>query len=153
MADSRQRSAIAVALTGVGYAAIAIAGLGFVSLATDRDVLGGEGLGQAPGAVGFAASLLAVLGASWSAVRGRPSYGAGALAAPAAVVAYVVGMWITAALTGQDALAALSVAGEFIVSWFGMVIAIAAALAGMIAVALVRTSASPPRWWWERDDD
>ena len=50
---------------------------------------------------------------------------------------------------GIDLARAIAAAGAFATSWFAVVLASAALIAGWTAVALVRTRAGRPRWPWE----
>ncbi len=52
-----------------------------------------------------------------------------------------------------DAARTAAAIGGFATSWFAVVLASAALVAGWVAVALVRTGADRPRWPWERDED
>ncbi|SDQ45368.1 hypothetical protein [Microbacterium sp. cf332] len=153
-ASGGMRPGLATAFAVVGFGALAICGLGILSLASGADVIAVRGLGPLPGAVGFAAAVVAlaiVLGAT---LRGpHPSYGVAALAAVAAPLAYLVGLVVAAVVVGVDPARAIAAAGGFALSWFAVVLLVAAAVAGWVAVALVRTHARPPRWGWERDED
>lgn len=144
---------VAVAFATVGFFALLIAGFGMLSLLADADVLAVGGLGQAPGVVGVAVSVVVFVLTVWRAVRRpQPSYGAVAIVVVATVVGYVLGVLVGALLTGVDAARATAAAGSFATSWFAVVLASAALVAGWAAVALVRTRARRPRWPWESGD-
>lgn len=148
------RPGLATAFAVVGFGALAICGLGILSLATGQDVVAVRGLGPVPGAAGFACAVIAVAAVLGSTLRAaRPSYAIAALTGVVSLLGYLVGLVGSALLAGVDAARALAAAGGFAVSWFGVLLVIAAAIAGWSAVALVRTRATPPRWAWERDED
>ena len=148
------RPGLATAFAVVGFGALAICGLGVTSLLTGTDVVAVRGLGPVPGAVGFAAALLAVaVGIATGLRRTHPSY---LLAVPVglgAVIAYLAALTVAAWAVGVDPARAVAAAGEFALSWFALVLLVAAAAAAWTGVALVRTRAHPPQWRWERDDD
>jgi len=144
---------VAVAFAVVGYFALLVAGFGLTSLYTDTEVLAVPGLGPLPGVLGVAFSTVAVVVALWSAVRRpRPSYGAAFVAAVAALLAYLIGVGLGAVIGGSDAATALAAVGGFATSWFALILAALAFVAGWAGIALVRTRASRPRWPWERDE-
>ncbi|MDD7945572.1 hypothetical protein PUW79_13095 [Microbacterium sp. NE2HP2] len=148
------RPGLATAFAVVGFGALAICGLGILSLVTGQDVVAVRGLGPIPGAVGFGAAVIAIAATLATVLRvPRPSY---AISVPVGIVAllsYLAGLVVAALLVGVDAARALAAAGGFAVSWFGVLLVAAAAISGWTAVALVRTRATPPRWAWERDED
>lgn len=145
---------LAVAFTVVGFFALVIAGFGMLSLLSGADVLPVAGLGEAPGIVAVAAAVI-VFGVSvWIAVRRpHPSYWSVVGVVAATFLAYLAGLLLGAVISGTDAATALSAAGGFATSWFAVVLAAAALVAGWAAVALTRTRAGRPRWPWERRDD
>jgi hypothetical protein len=131
------RPGLATAFAVVGFGALAV-----------------RGLGPVPGAAGFACAVIAVAAVLGSTLRAaRPSYAIAALTGVVSLLGYLVGLVGSALLAGVDAARALAAAGGFAVSWFGVLLVIAAAIAGWSAVALARTRATPPRWAWERDED
>lgn len=143
------RPAVALALATISFFALLIAGLGVLSLLLNQDVIGVRGLGPVPGVTGTVLAVAAFAAALWAAIRRRPSY-LGALAcAVAAFLAYAMGVWLGAAFSGADLAAAAAAAGGVAASGFGVVIAVAALLAGWGGVALVRTRSDRPRWPWE----
>jgi hypothetical protein len=148
------RPLAALAYATVGFVALVIAGFGMTSLLLDADVIAVPGLGAAPGALGVALATLSFAGVVWATVRtARPSYGGSALAAVAAFLGYLAGVWFGALLAGVDLARATAAAGGFATSVFALVLLGAAFVSGWVAVALVRTRAHRPRWPWERDDE
>jgi len=146
--------AVALALGTAGYVALVIFGLGMTSLVLDRDVIAVPGLGQVPGITGTTLSTIGWAAAVWASVRRpRPSFGGAAASAVLAYLGFVAGIAVGGLIAGADAAAAFSASGGVAVSWFGLIVAIAAGAAGWGTIALVRTSADRPRWPWEGDDD
>ena len=97
------RPLAALAYATVGFVALVIAGFGMTSLLLDADVIAVPGLGAAPGALGVALATLSFAGVVWATVRtARPSYGGSALAAVAAFLGYLAGVWFGALLAGVD---------------------------------------------------
>jgi len=145
---------VATAFAVVGFFALLIAGFGMLSLLTGDEVLPVTGLGQIPGIGGAALAVVAFAGATWLTVRAaRPHY-AGALTGTAsAFLAYLLGVLLGGVLGGTDAARLAAAIGGFATSWFAVVLASAALVAGWVAVALVRTAADRPRWPWERDEE
>lgn len=148
------RPAVALVLTLIGFLAVVIAGFGFVSLATDSDVVSVPALGPLPGVIAVAAA-----GAAYAAVVARalasrqPRYRSAAVVAVAAWAAYGVAGAVAVALGTGDLVTAAVLLGALWVGWPGLVVAAAAAGAAWSAVALVRTRAGRPRWPWEGEDD
>ncbi|MFF2633366.1 hypothetical protein ACFVR6_10840 [Microbacterium sp. NPDC058021] len=148
------RPAAALAFALIGYLALAICALGITSLVTGREVVDAPGAGQVPGIVGMATSVVLVGVALWIMLRAaHPSYLAALVAAVAAFLGYVVGLCIGAVFAGIDAALLGAAVGSFVLSWFAVVLAGAGAVAGWVAVALVRTRSARPRWPWESDED
>ena len=138
----------------VGFFALVIAGFGLVSLFADAEVIPVAGLGHAPGVVALALSAAVFAAALWSGVRvPRPSFWSVVLVVAASFLAYLAGVIVGAVLTGADAARTASAVAGFATSWFAVVLAGAALVAGWSGVALVRTRASRPHWPWERDED
>ncbi|TDN90609.1 hypothetical protein [Microbacterium sp. BK668] len=148
------RPPVALGLATAAFGALVICGLGVTSLILDRDVIPVPGLGQIPGVLGTMFAIGAFALVVWLAVsRPHPSYGAAALAAVAALLAYPLGVWFGAVIGGSDLAAAAGAAGSVLLSWFAVVIALSAFACAWGAVALVRTDARRPRWPWEDPDD
>lgn len=145
---------VAVALAAVGFFTLVIAGFGLLSLLSGAEVLTVSGLGALPGAVATGAATGVFLLAAWLTVRrARPSYSGVPVIVLATVLSYGAGLLIGATFAGIDAARAVAALGGFATSWFAVVLAAAALVAGWAAVALVRTRAGRPRWPWERDDE
>lgn len=143
---------MAAAFAVVGFFALLIAGFGMLSLLSGDEVLPVTGLGQVPGVVGAALATLAFAVTMWMAVRRpHPSYVAAGLAVVTTFLAYLLGVLIGAVLAGIDLARAAAAIGGFATSWFAVVLAGAALIAGWGGIALVRTRASRPRWPWEHD--
>lgn len=144
---------IAAAMATVGFAALAIAGLGVTSVLLDADVIAVPGLGNLPGAAGMVCAVIAVGATVWfGARRRRPSYLTSAATTVGALVAYLLGVVFGGILTGVDPARTVSAAAGFATSWFAVVLMIAAFVAGWSGIALVRTGATRPDWPWERPD-
>jgi hypothetical protein len=148
------RPVIALGYAVVGFAALAICGLGMTSLITDTDVIAVPGLGPIPGILGMILATAGFAGALWPFLRAeRPPFFGAFAAAAVAMFAYLVGVAIGGLLSGADPAAAAAAAGGVATSWFGLVLAVAAFAAGWAGIALVRTRAHRPRWPWEVDGD
>lgn len=155
MADRAARVSppVAAAFAVIGFFAVLVAGFGLTALAIETDVVP-AGHGQLPGILGTALATLGVAGALWSGLnRSRVSYGVSITTTVAAVVGFLLGLVVGALLEGSGGPTAVSLAGTFALSWFALVLAAAAFVAGWVAVALVRTRARAPRWPWERDEE
>ena len=148
------RPIIALGYAVVGYAALAICGLGMTSLVTNTDVIAVPGLGQIPGIVGMIFAVAGFASALWPFLRAEhpPFSGAFAVAA-VAMFAYLVGVAIGGLVSGAGPAAAAAAAGGVATSWFGLVLVVAAFAAAWAGIALVRTRARRPRWPWEHDTD
>lgn len=145
---------VAVLFATVGFFALLVAGFGLLSLGADAEVLPVTGLGQAPGAVGTAAAVIAFAAGAAMLVRTpRPTYRGVWLVAVGCFLAYLAGVLIGAALAGVDLARAIAAVGGFATSWFAVLLASIALACAWAAVALVRTRAGRPRWPWERQDD
>ncbi|KAA9089002.1 hypothetical protein [Microbacterium radiodurans] len=148
------RPGLAAALAVVGFGALAICGLGVLSLVSGSDVIAVRGLTPIPGAAAFAAAVIG-LAATLAATlrRPHPSYAIAAVAAVVTLLAHLSTLGVAAVVVGVDPARALAAIGAFAVSWFAVVLGGSAAVAGWTAVALVRTRARPPHWGWEDDED
>lgn len=153
------RPAVALMLAVVGFFALLIFGLGMTSLLTGSDVVGVPGLGQLPGVFATALATAVFAAGLWLTIRSspdrvpNPSFWAVAWIAPAVLLGYLAGLGVTAVATGADLAGAAAAVGTVATSWFAVVIAGAAAVAGWAGIALVRTRAQRPRWPWEDDDE
>jgi len=145
---------VALAFATVGFFALVIAGFGIASLLTGTEVVDAPEIGQLPGILG---TLLAVAGFAltlWRAVRRtRPTFVAAIVIVAAAVAGYLVGLLLGALMSGADPARALGVATSFAGSWFALLLAASALVAGWGGIALVRTRAGRPRWPWEGDGE
>ena len=148
------RPAIAVAFAGVAFVALTIGGLGVTSLVLNADVISLPGAGQVPGAIGMLVAA-AVFAASLAlGLRGQhPSFWTAPIIAVAVYLFYSGGVVVGAVAAGVDPAAAIAAGGRTLLSWIGVVVAIAALVCGWGGIALVRTRAQRPRWGWERDDE
>jgi len=145
---------VATAFAVVGFFALFIAGSGVLSLLTGAEVMPVTGLGQLPGIGGTALAVAGFAGATWLTVRaGRPRHVGALTIALTAFLGYLIGMLLGGVLGGADAARLAAAIGGFATSWFAVVLASAALIAGWVAVALVRTAADRPRWPWERDEE
>lgn len=152
--DSSVSPAVAFAFALMTYVAVAIAGLGVTSLITDQDVISVPGLGVISGVLGFGLSCVVFAGGLWISLRRRtPSYADAVLVTVATVLAYIGGIWFGAVVSGADVAAATAAMGVFAMSWFNLVLALAALVAAGGGVALVRATGGIPRWPWENDSD
>lgn len=144
---------MALAFALIGYVALVIAGLGLVSLGTDQDVIAARGSGQLPGILGVVLACGGFAGILWVHIRrGHPSFWAALWIGAGALLAYLFGVGLGVLLETQDVATAASVIAHIATTWFGVVIAGAAVVAGWCGIALVRTRAQRPRWPWEHDE-
>lgn len=154
MAEPGVRPPVAAALATVGFFALLVAALGVASLLLAQDVIATEGLGNLPGAMAAGVATLAVLVVLlFTLRRRRPSYGIAVTVTVGAVLGYLVGLWLGAVFTGAAAAVATAAVGGFVTSWFALILAVVAFIAGWVGVALVRTRADRPRWPWESRAD
>lgn len=145
---------VALAFGTIGFFALLIAGFGMLSLLTGAEVVAVPGLGPLPGAFAVAFAVIAFVLATWAVVRRpEPGYGGVVLVVVATFLAYLLGLLVGAMFGGIDLARALAAAGAFATSWFAVVLASTALIAGWTAVALVRTRAGRPRWPWEDRSD
>ncbi len=148
------RPLVALGLATVAFVALLIFGLGMVSLALEADVVDVPGLGQIPGIFATALTVGVFALVLWLGLRPpRPSYWTALTAAAACYLVYVSGMWIGALAAGGQFTVATDVAGRIATTWFGAVVAGAAAVAAWGGIALARTRAARPRWPWEDEFD
>ncbi|GAA2986326.1 hypothetical protein JOD63_002291 [Microbacterium terrae] len=148
------RPAAALALATISFVALFIFGLGMTSLATGEDVIAVRGLGQSPGIVAAVVATGVFAVALWPGLRRvPPTYWAAAWTAAATFLAYLLALVVAVVATGGDLASAVAVAGRISTTWFGVVVAGAAAVCAWGGVALVRTRASRPRWPWEDEFD
>lgn len=137
----------------VGFFALAVFGLGVLSIVTDADIISVSGLGQAPGVIGMVVAIAVFAGILWAAVRiAHPRFRAVWSIAIAASLAHLFAVGVTALVVAGDVVAALAAIGDLVTGGASLIILAAAAIAGWSGVALRRTRASRPRWPWEGDD-
>jgi hypothetical protein len=141
------------ALVGLGWIACAIAADGFVSLATDLEVMpiGGAGPLAEPAGIAVAAVALGIRVARSTARSVLLPIESALLAAVALIVAPAV----VALLMGGAGPAFLTL-GSGATSVFTLAGALLAALAGLLVLLVVRARAAGagrPRWPWEDDED
>lgn len=148
------RPGVATVFATVGFFALVIAGFGLASLLLDADVIATPGIGLLAGAIALASAIAAFALVLWRATRiARPTYRAAGVATVLAVAAHLAGLWIGAVLQGASVALATAAVGGFVTSWFVVVLAGCAFVAGWSGIALVRTRAQRPRWTWEREED
>lgn len=145
---------LALVLATVGFFALAVFGLGALSVLTDADIIAVTGLGPVPGVVGMLAAVAAFALTLWSALRRpHPSFVAAVTISLVVGLAHLAGVW-TAVITGSgNAIIATAVAGGLVRGGASAVLLVAAAIAAWSGIALRRTRASRPQWPWERDDE
>ncbi|MFJ4037329.1 hypothetical protein ACIPVB_04545 [Microbacterium sp. NPDC090007] len=144
---------VAVVFAAVTFIALSIATLGVTSLVLDADVIPVRGLGPIPGVIGQLGALAAFAGVLWWGLRADPP---GYLTAvPCAIGAYVgevVGVVVGALVSGADLARGISASGSVALGFAGPVVALAALVAGLLGVFLVRSRSSGPRWRWEDEE-
>ncbi|WP_147037980.1 hypothetical protein [Microbacterium aerolatum] len=144
---------LATVMTTIGFFALAVFGLGALSVTTDTDIISVPGLGQAPGIVGMIIALAAYAGILWLAVRiAHPRFRSVWVISIATALAHLLGVGVTALVETGEFVTALAAMGDLITGGASVVVLAAAAVAGWAGVALRRTRASRPRWPWERDE-
>ncbi|MGO3328637.1 MAG: hypothetical protein ACTIMF_18890 [Gordonia sp. (in: high G+C Gram-positive bacteria)] len=144
---------LATVMTAIGFFALAVFGLGALSVATDADIISVHGLGQAPGIVGMIIAIAVFAGILWLAVRiARPRFRSVWTIAIATALAHLIGVGIATLVVTGEFVTGLAVMGGLISGGASLIILAAAAVAGWAGVALRRTRAGRPRWPWERDD-
>ncbi|WP_337459187.1 hypothetical protein [Microbacterium sp. KHB019] len=144
---------LATTMTTIGFFALAVFGLGALSIATDADIIPVPGLGQAPGITGMIIAIIVFAGILWLAVRiARPRFRSVWTIAIATTLAHLLAVGFTVLVVTGEFVTALAVMGGLITGGASLIVLVAAAIAGWAGVALRRTRASRPRWPWERDD-
>jgi hypothetical protein len=148
------RPQVALGLATVTFIALLIFGLGMVSLVLSADIVEVPGLGQVPGIVATALTTVAFGVSTWLAVhRPQPSYWGALWTALTCYLVYVVTMWLGILVASGEPAVASEVAGRIATTWFGAVVAVAAAIAAWGGIALVRSRSGRPRWPWEDEFD
>lgn len=140
-------------MTTIGFFAIAVFGLGVLSIVTDADIISVPDTGQAPGIVGMIVAVAVFAGILYLAVRiTHPKFRSVWAISIATAFAHMLAAAIGALIATGDFVNALAVMGELITGGASVVILATSAIAGWAGVALRRTRAKRPRWPWERDD-
>lgn len=145
---------MAVVLATISFFALAVFGLGALSVATDTDIISTPDLGQAPGVVGMLAAVVAfavLLGVTLR--TRRPSFVSTITIALVTVLAHLAVVWFAVLLGTSDIVIATAVAGDLVRGGVSAVLLAAALIAAWGGIALRRTRAEHPRWPWERDED
>ncbi|AZS41672.1 MULTISPECIES: hypothetical protein [Microbacterium] len=141
-------------LATIGFFALAVFGLGAVSVATDTDIIAVPNLGQVPGVAGMIAAVVSFALVLWSTLRrSQPSYVATVAIALTAGLAHLVVVWLAVLIGDGDLVLATAVAGDLVRGGASAVIVLAALIAGWGGIALRRTRAEHPRWPWEREEE
>ncbi|WP_058632569.1 hypothetical protein [Microbacterium oxydans] len=141
-------------LATIGFFALAVFGLGAVSVATDTDIIAVPNLGQVPGVAGMIAAVVSFALVLWSTLRrSHPSYVATVAIALTAGLAHLVVVWFAVLIGDGDLVLATAVAGDLVRGGASAVIVLAALIAGWGGIALRRTRAEHPRWPWEREEE
>ncbi len=140
-------------MTTIGFFAIAVFGLGALSIVTDAEIIEVPEAGQAPGIVGMVIAVAVFAAILYLAVRiTHPKFRSVWTISIATAFAHLLAAGIGAVAVTGDFVNALAVMGELITGGASLVILLTAAIAGWAGVALRRTRAKRPRWPWERDD-
>ncbi len=141
-------------LATISFFALAIFGLGALSVATDTDIISVPGLGQIPGAAGMLAALAGFALMLWSSVRRpHPSFLAVPVAALVTALAHLLAVWSGVLLGTGDLIVSTVVAGDLVRGGASAVLLLVAAVAAWGGIALRRTRAQHPRWPWEGDEE
>ncbi|KJQ54043.1 hypothetical protein [Microbacterium sp. SA39] len=138
----------------MGFFALAVFGLGAVSLLTDAEIIAVPGLGPVPGIIGMISAVVGFALMLLSALRRQqPSFFATISISLVAGLAHLTGVWV-AVLSGSGSIViATAVAGDLVRGGASAVLLLAAAIAAWGGIALRRTRAARPRWRWESEDD
>lgn len=144
---------LATAMTTIGFFAIAVFGLGVLSIVTDAEIIDVPEAGQAPGIVGMIIAVAMFAVVLYLAVRiAHPKFRSVWAISVATAFAHLIAAGVGALVVTGDFVNALAVMGALITGGASLVILVTAAIAGWAGVALRRTRAKRPRWPWERDD-
>jgi len=137
----------------VFFTAVLIAAFGIVSLLMDEDVVVTPGLGQVPGVIAVAASLVAVAVTIWARMPARGIWATLGWVALAAFLGYLAGLGVASVFASTDVVLALAAVGRAATTWPGLVVVSAAIRGAAMALAVARGAGENARWPWERDDD
>ncbi|PCE14645.1 hypothetical protein AUC47_02840 [Microbacterium sp. SZ1] len=144
---------MALTLATIGFFALAVFGLGALSVATDADIIAVRGLGQIPGVVGMLGALVAFALMLWSSLRREhPSFLSVPATALATALSHLIVLWAAVLVARGDLVIATAVAGDLVRGGASAVLLVAAAIAAWAGVALRRTRSGRPRWPWEDED-
>lgn len=140
-------------MTTIGFFALAVFGLGALSVVTDAEIIEVPQAGQAPGIVGMIVAVAVFAAVLYLAVRiNHPKFRSVWAISIATAFGHMLAAGIGALAVTGDFVNAMAVMGELITGGASLVVLVAAAIAGWAGVALRRTRAKRPRWPWERDD-
>lgn len=140
-------------MTTIGFFAVAVFGLGALSVVRDAEIIDVPAAGQAPGIIGMTIAVLVFGGILYLAVRiAHPKSRSVWAISIGTAFAHLLAAGIGALVVTGDFVSAMAVMGELITGGASLVILATAAIAGWAGVALRRTRAARPRWPWERDD-
>lgn len=145
---------LAVIFATIGFFALAVFGLGALSILTDSDIISTPGLGQGPGVSGMVAALVAfALGLGLVVRRSDASFVSAVVIAVSVALAHLAVVWIAVVGVSASALLATAVAGDLVRGGTSAVLLGAALLGAWAGIALRRSRARRPQWPWERDDE
>lgn len=145
---------LALVFAVIGFFAVAVFGLGALSLATDAEIVAVPGLGPFPGVIGMLAAMLGFIAMLARALRRvRPSFASVPMIALVTALVHLAVVWVCVLIGTGGAVIATVVAGDLVTGGASVVVLVAAAVAGWGGIALRRTRAQHPRWRWERDDE
>ncbi|MGM7671447.1 hypothetical protein [Microbacterium sp. A93] len=140
-------------MTTIGFFALAVFGLGALSIATDTDIIAIPGVGQAPGIVGMVIAVAVFAGILWLAVRIKhPRFRSVWTISITTALVHLLAVGLVAAIATGEFVTAMAVMGGLITGGASLVILVVAAVASWAGVALRRTKAKHPQWPWERED-
>ncbi|MGM7698630.1 hypothetical protein [Microbacterium sp. A84] len=140
-------------MTTIGFFALAVFGLGALSIATDADIIAIPGVGQAPGIVGMVIAVAVFAGILWLAVRIKhPRFRSVWTISITTALVHLLAVGLVAAIATGEFVTAMAVMGGLITGGASLVILLVAAVASWAGVALRRTKAKHPQWPWERED-
>lgn len=148
------RPGLALVIAVIGFAALMIAGLGFLSLATNADIIAARGFGDLAGLEGGGTAMVLFALVLWTSLRrAQPSFWGAAWAGAAAFLGYLIAIGVGGAIRTADPVLAASVVGRLITAGFALVVLGAGLVMAWIGIALVRTRRGRPRWPWESPDE
>lgn len=141
-------------LATISFFALAVFGLGALSVATDADIIAVPDLGQSPGVIGMLAAVVSFALILWSTLRrGNPSYVATIAIALVTGLVHLAAVWIVVLIGTGSVVLATAVASDLVRGGASAILLLAALIAAWGGIALRRTRAEHPRWPWEREED